>query len=178
MNRKAIYPGSFDPITFGHIDIIERASRIYDKVFVAVAESREKKPLFTLSERIGMVKKATKSIKNVSVEPFCGLSVKYVKNKGCSVIVRGLRMISDFEYEFQMALTNRKLAPDIETIFLMPNESYSYISSKLIKEAAQLGGDMGNFVPSYVKKALVRKLHKKRKRNEQDRIFKRKSQKR
>jgi len=140
MNRKAIYPGSFDPITFGHVDIIERASRIYDKVFVAVAESREKKPLFTLSERISMVKKATKSIKNVSVESFCGLAVKYVRNKDCSVIIRGLRMISDFEYEFQMALTNRKLASDIETIFLCPTKAILIYQANLLKKLYNLEG--------------------------------------
>ncbi len=161
MNRKAIYPGSFDPITYGHIDIIKRASRLYDTVYVAVAHSPDKKLLFTVSERVDMAKKATKGLKNVIVEDFNGLVVDYVRRKKSCVIIRGLRMISDFEYEFQMALTNRKLACDIETIFMMPNENYSYLSSKLIKEAVSLGADVPDFVPDFVEVALRKKLKKK-----------------
>lgn len=160
MNRKAVYPGTFDPITNGHIDIIKRASKLYDTVFVGVAESAEKYPLFTSNERISMIKKATSQFNNVTVESFKGLVVNYVRRKKSCVVIRGLRMISDFEHEFQMALTNRKIAPDIETIFMMPNESYSYLSSKLIKEVAHLGADISNFVPKFVGSALKRKLKK------------------
>ena len=161
MNRKAVYPGSFDPITYGHIDIIKRASRLYDTVYIAVAHSTDKKLLFTVRERVDMVKKATKGLKNIIVEDFNGLVVDYVRRKKSCVIIRGLRMISDFEYEFQMALTNRKLADDVETIFMMPNESYSYLSSKLIKEVVGLGADVSDFVPSFVRDALKKKLKKK-----------------
>lgn len=160
MNRKAVYPGSFDPITNGHIDIIKRASRLYDTVFIAVAHSTDKRLLFSVRERLDMVKKATKSLKNVIVEDFKGLAVDYVRRKKSRVIIRGLRMISDFEYEFQMALTNRKLAGDIETIFMMPHENYSYLSSKLIKEVVGMGADASSFVPPFVQKALRKKLKK------------------
>jgi len=158
MNRKVVYPGTFDPITNGHIDIIKRASKLFDTVYVAIAYSAEKQPLFTVPERIELIRKSTKRISNVVVESFPGLVVDYVRKKKSRVVVRGLRMISDFEYEFQMALTNRKLAGDIETIFMMPNESYSYLSSKLIKETALLGADISSFVPDYVEKALKEKL--------------------
>lgn len=161
MNRKAVYPGSFDPITYGHIDIIKRASRLYDTVYIAVAHSTDKKLLFTVRERVNMAKKATEGLKNVIVEDFNGLVVDYVRRKKSCVIIRGLRMISDFEYEFQMALTNRKLAGDVETIFMMPNESYSYLSSKLIKEAVGLGANVPDFVPDFVENALKKKLKKK-----------------
>jgi len=158
--RKAVYPGSFDPVTYGHIDIIKRAARIFDKVIVAVAHNEEKHPLFTIEERVALLKRATKTIRNVTVDDFGGLVVTYVKKKGIHTIIRGLRMISDFEYEFQMALTNRKLDDSIETIFMMPHESYSYVSSKLIKEAAVLGANLKDFVPSYVEKEILRKIKK------------------
>ncbi|MCK4463840.1 MAG: pantetheine-phosphate adenylyltransferase [Candidatus Omnitrophica bacterium] len=161
MNRKAVYPGSFDPITYGHIDIIKRASRLYDTVYIAVARSAGKELLFTVKERGNMVKKATEGLKNVIVEDFNGLVVDYVCRKKSRVIIRGLRMISDFEYEFQMALTNRKLAGDVETIFMMPNERYSYLSSKLIKEVVDLGANVSDFVPDFVENALKKKLKKK-----------------
>lgn len=161
MNRKAVYPGSFDPITYGHLDIIKRASRLYDTVYIAVAHSTDKKLLFSVTERVNMVKKATKGLKNVIVEDFNGLVVDYARRKKSCVIIRGLRMISDFEYEFQMALTNRKLAGDVETIFMMPNESYSYLSSKLIKEVVGLGADVSDFVPDFVEDTLKKKLKKK-----------------
>ena len=158
MNRKAIYPGSFDPITYGHLDIIERASRIYDKVFIGVAHSKEKKPLFSVKERVDMLKKATKNLKNVTVEDFKGLVIDYAKERKTCVIIRGLRMISDFEFEFQMALTNRELNHNIETIFMMTGDKYSYLSSKLIKETAKLGANIKAFVPDFVEKKLKEKI--------------------
>ena len=161
MCQKAIYPGSFDPITYGHIDIIKRALKIFDEVIVAVANNSSKRPLFSTSERVKMVKQVTKGFDRILVESFDGLVVEYAHKKRIGVIVRGLRMISDFEYEFQMALTNRKLAPDVETIYLMPSESYCYISSKLLKEAAFLGADISNFVPKSIEKKLKVKLKKK-----------------
>lgn len=154
----AVYPGTFDPVTYGHIDIVKRAAKIFDKVIVAVAHNDQKSPLFTSEERVIMVKDAVKSLKNVIVDDFDCLAVDYVKSRGARVMIRGLRMISDFEYEFQMALTNRKLSEGIETIFMMPNESYSYISSKLIKEAASLGADVKKFIPKKVQVLLKKKL--------------------
>ncbi|MDD4957570.1 MAG: pantetheine-phosphate adenylyltransferase [Candidatus Omnitrophica bacterium] len=158
MNRIAVYPGTFDPVTYGHIDVVKRVSSIYDKVYVAVAHSRDKKPLFTVTERMDMLRNAVSAYENVTVEDFDGLVVKYAALRSAKVVVRGLRMISDFEYEFQMALTNRKLAPDIETVFMMPNESYSYLSSKLIKEVARLGADVSSFVPKNVEIKLKEKM--------------------
>ncbi len=160
MTRRAVYPGSFDPITYGHIDLIKRASKIFDEVIVAVAQNPSKPTLFSLSERVEMVKEAIQGISGIKVDKFHGLMVDYVKTKGTNVVIRGLRMISDFEYEFQMALTNRKLAPEIETIFLMPSESYAYFSSKLLKEAAALGADLNNFVPEFIEKKLKSHLKK------------------
>jgi len=163
MNRTAVYPGTFDPITNGHIDIILRASRLYDKVYVAVADSAAKNPLFSVAERVNMLKRATKDVRNVTVESFKGLVVKYVRSRKSRVVIRGLRMISDFEYEFQMALTNRKIDTEIETVFMMPHESYSYLSSKLIKEASFLGADVSSFVPKYVQRAIKDKMKKTKK---------------
>jgi len=157
-SRIAVYPGTFDPVTYGHIDIIKRAAKIYDRVIVAVAHNESKNPLFSVEERVSMLKDSVKPLKNVIVDDFNGLVVDYVKSKGSRVMIRGLRMISDFESEFQMALTNRKLSGDIETIFMMPNESYSYISSKLMKEAAKLGADVKNFIPNKVQVLLKKKL--------------------
>ncbi len=159
-SRIAVYPGTFDPVTYGHIDIIKRAAKIYDKVIVAVAHNEDKNPLFSVKERVSMLKDSVRPLKNVIVDDFTGLVVDYVKSKGSRVMIRGLRMISDFESEFQMALTNRKLSEDIETIFMMPNESYSYISSKLMKEAAKLGADVKNFIPKKVQALLNSKLAK------------------
>ena len=160
MNRSriAVYPGTFDPVTYGHIDIIKRAAKIYDKVIVAVAHNEDKDPLFSVEERVSMLKDSVRPLKNVIVDDFNGLVVDYVRTKGSRVMIRGLRMISDFESEFQMALTNRKLSEDIETIFMMPSESYSYISSKLMKEAARLGADVKNFIPKKVQILLKKKL--------------------
>ena len=161
MNAYAVYPGSFDPVTYGHLDLIKRALTIFDRVTVAIAKNIGKIPLFTLSERVEMMRQATRSLKGVKVEPFDGLVVEYVRRKKAKVVIRGLRMISDFEYEFQMALTNRKLDRGIETIFLMPSENYAYLSSRLIKEAAALGAKVSDFVPPFVEKRLKEKLCRK-----------------
>ena len=158
MKSLVIYPGSFDPVTYGHLDVIERALRFTERLIVAVAYNLEKEPMFTVAERVDMLKKATRHLRGVTVESFKGLSVDYAKSKGAKVMIRGLRMISDFEYEFQMALTNRRFASSVETIFMMPNEDHSYISSKLIKEAASLGANLGSFVPDFVEKAIKAKL--------------------
>jgi pantetheine-phosphate adenylyltransferase len=161
-SKIAIYPGTFDPVTYGHIDLIKRASRIFDKVIVSVAHNKSKGVLFSVAERVSMLEDAVREIKNVEIDHFEGLVVDYVKRSGSRVMIRGLRMLSDFEYEFQMALTNRKLADNIETIFMMPHEDYSYISSKLIKEAASLGADVSNFLPKKTEMALRKKLKKAR----------------
>ncbi|MFA4981949.1 MAG: pantetheine-phosphate adenylyltransferase [Candidatus Omnitrophota bacterium] len=157
--KIAVYPGTFDPVTYGHIDLIRRASKIFDKVIVAVAHNKSKGTLFSVEERVSMIRDAVKVIRNVTVDDFGELAVDYVKKQGSNVMIRGLRMISDFEYEFQMALTNRKLSSDIETIFMMPHEDYSYVSSKLIKEAAGLGANVGSFIPKKVEKALKEKMN-------------------
>ena len=156
--RTAIYPGTFDPVTYGHIDLIKRASKIFDKVIVAVAHNKSKGVFFSVEERVAMLRDAVKGIPNIIIDDFNSLVVEYAKKRGSSVMIRGLRMISDFEYEFQMALTNRKLAGDIETIFMMPHEDYSYVSSKLIKEAAALGADVSEFIPRKAAAALKEKM--------------------
>jgi len=158
MCQRAIYPGTFDPVTYGHIDLIKRAKETFSEVLVAVALNPYKKPLFSLKERVAMLKKATADLKGVEVVEFDGLVVDFARKNKSKVLIRGLRMVSDFEYEFQMALTNRRLASDIETIFLMPQESYSYLSATLLKEAASLGADLSSFVPDFVEKALKEKL--------------------
>jgi pantetheine-phosphate adenylyltransferase len=157
--RKAVYPGSFDPVTYGHIDLIKRALEVFDEVVVAVAHhTGDKRSLFTVAERVDLLRKATKGLEGASVDDFAGLVVDYARKKGASAMVRGIRMLSDFEYEFQMALTNRKMAGDIETIFLMPNEAYSYISSRHVKEVAFLKGDVSPFAPDFVVEAIRRKF--------------------
>jgi pantetheine-phosphate adenylyltransferase len=161
MCQRAIYAGTFDPITYGHLDLIKRAQEIFSETIVAVAHNPQKEPLFSVSERVAMLKKATKGWPGIIVDDFAGLVVDYARKKKAKVLIRGLRMISDFEYEFQMALTNRKIAPEIETIFLMPQESYSYLSSRLLKETAALGADLSSFVPNFVEEALKKKLRKK-----------------
>jgi pantetheine-phosphate adenylyltransferase len=158
MSSLAIYPGTFDPITYGHIDVIERTRHIFPEVIVAVAQTSRKKLLFNVEERMEMVRQATKSIKGVRVETFCGLVVNFAKEKQTNVLIRGLRMISDFEYEFQMALTNRRFDEKIETVFLMPSEKHSFISSTLLKETAALGADISTFVPSFVEQRIKAKL--------------------
>ena len=156
--RIAVYPGTFDPITNGHLDVIERGLKLFDGLIVAIAESQTKEPLFTVGERIRMVKESVKKYKKVNVESFDCLLIDYLHKKKAHIIVRGLRVISDFEYEFQMALTNRKLAPDIETVFMMTAEDYSYLSSRFIKEIARLGGRFDCFVPPHVAKMLKEKF--------------------
>ncbi|MDD5655253.1 MAG: pantetheine-phosphate adenylyltransferase [Candidatus Omnitrophica bacterium] len=145
-------------MTYGHLDIIKRAREIFEEVIVVVAQKPNKDTLFTFKERLEFIKRAVSGLDNVSVEGFSGLTIDYAAKKKVKVLIRGLRMISDFEYEFQMALTNRKLSAEVETIFLMPHESYSYLSSKLIKEAASLGANLSPFVPDFVEKALKKKL--------------------
>lgn len=158
MSRRAIYPGTFDPCTFGHLDIIKRAREIFPEVIVAVAHNPQKKPLFSVKERVAMLRKATRGMTGVRVADFNGLSVKFAAQNKVNVLIRGVRMLSDYEYEFQMALTNRKLAPRVETIFLMPQETFSYISSKLLKEGAALGADLSAFVPGFIAAALKKKI--------------------
>jgi len=157
-NRRAVYPGSFDPVTYGHIDVIRRALMLFEEVFVVVAENEEKTPFFTVSERLEAMKRAVGRWKGVRVENFDGLTVEYAKRKRAHSIIRGLRATSDFDYEFQLALTNRELSKDIDTIFLMPSETHFYLSSKLIKEIAARGGDISSFVPSFVARTMREKL--------------------
>lgn len=159
MCQKAIYPGSFDPVTYGHIDLIQRAQKIFETVIVAVAHNSQKKPLFSIKERVDMLKKATDGMDGIIIEDFDSLVVDYARKHNIGVIIRGLRMVSDFEYEFQMALTNRKLSSDVETIFLMPSEQYSYFSSRLLKETALLGADLSSFLPKDVERRLKEKLN-------------------
>jgi pantetheine-phosphate adenylyltransferase len=162
MNEKiAVYPGSFDPITNGHLDIIERASRLFDKVIVTIAINPNKTPLFSEEERRDMILKTTSHIKNAEVDSFQGLLVRYAEQKNANVIVRGLRAISDFEYEFQMSLTNTKLNPDITTIFLMPNEKFSYLNSSLVRELASYNANVKEFLPGIVYQKLKAKFKKK-----------------
>lgn len=156
--RTAIYPGSFDPLTNGHLDVLERAARLFDRVIVAIARSESKNPLFTLDERLALMKPVIARIKNVKADVFDGLLVEYAAKQKAQAIVRGLRAVSDFEFEFQMALMNRKLAENIETIFMMPRETYTFLSSRIVKEIARLGGDVSPFVPPHVVVALQKKL--------------------
>lgn len=163
MMKKAVYPGTFDPLTMGHVNIIERAIRIFDKVIVAVAVDTFKKTLFTSEERTKMVKETFKNNTKVEVEAFEGLLAEYVKRKKASVILRGLRTVEDFEYELQMSLANKKLYPECETMFMMTEGEYSYYSSSLIKEIAFLGGNVGKMVPSPVKRMLDKKFKRRKK---------------
>ena len=156
--RTVIYPGSFDPLTNGHLDVIQRAAKLFDRVIVAVAENEGKNPLFTLDERMALVKKSVAHLPHVEADAFDGLLVEYVAAKKAQAIVRGLRAVSDFEFEFQLALMNRKLNENIETIFMMPKDTYTFLSSRIVKEIARLGGDVGVFVPAHVQAALLKKL--------------------
>jgi pantetheine-phosphate adenylyltransferase len=158
MKRTAIYPGSFDPLTNGHLDVVRRAARLFDHVIVAVAENESKHPLFTLDERVAQVRKAVAKLPNVQADSFGGLLVDYVAAQKAQAIVRGLRAVSDFEFEFQLALMNRKLDENIETIFMMPKDTYTFLSSRIVKEIARLGGDVRAFVPPHVGAALRQKL--------------------
>ncbi len=156
--RTVIYPGSFDPVTNGHLDIIHRAARLFDKVIVAVASNENKQPLFTLQERVDLAGVAVKDIPNVEIDSFDGLLVSYVKQREGQAILRGLRAVSDFEFEFQLALMNRKLDEKIETIFMMPKDTYTFLSSRMVKEIARLGGDVGAFVPALVESTLKKRF--------------------
>ncbi len=156
--KRAIYPGSFDPITLGHLDVIERALRLFDEVIVAAAPSEGKQPLFTVTERIELIQASLPGEDRLKVKQLDGLLVDFVKAEEAQVVIRGLRAVSDFEFEFQMALMNRRLAPEVETIFLMPKEDYSYISSRIVKEVARLGGDISGVVSAPVSEALRQKM--------------------
>ena len=162
MKRTAIYPGSFDPLTNGHLDVIQRAAKLFDHVIVAVAENESKQPLFTLAERVALVKQAVTKLPNVETDSFSTLLVEYVAAQKAQAIVRGLRAVSDFEFEFQLALMNRKLNENVETIFMMPKDTYTFLSSRIVKEIARLGGDVSQFVPSHVQTALLKKLKPKK----------------
>ena len=156
--RRAIYPGSFDPVTNGHLDVIERARKLFDEVIVAVAHNDEKQPLFSLKERLDLLRETAGKIDNVRIVKFKGLLVDFAQAQKAGAIIRGLRAVSDFEFEFQMALMNRKLDAAVETIFLMPKEEYTYLSSRIVKEIARLGGNISSFVPTCVAKVLNRKF--------------------
>lgn len=158
--RTVIYPGSFDPLTNGHLDLIQRAINLFDHVIVAVAKNESKSPLFSLAERLELVRVATKTMPKVTADAFDGLLVEYVEKRGGQAIIRGLRAVSDFEFEFQLALMNRKLNERVETIFMMPKDTYTFLSSRIIKEIARLGGDVSAFVPPHVREALVSKVTK------------------
>ena len=158
--RTVIYPGSFDPITNGHLDLIQRATKLFDQVIVAVAKNESKAPLFTLSERLELVAQSIQHLPNVSADSFDGLLVDYVEQRSGQAVIRGLRAVSDFEFEFQLALMNRKLNERVETIFMMPKDTYTFLSSRIVKEIARLGGDVSAFLPSQVREALVKKLKK------------------
>lgn len=156
--RKAIYAGTFDPLTLGHLDLIERAAEIFDEVILAVAVQTAKQTLFDVEDRVAFTREAVQHIANVQVDSFDGLLVEFARSQGVSVLIRGIRAYSDFESEFQMALTNRKLAPEIETLFMMPKENHSYVSSSTVKQVARAGGDIACFVPPSVQRALTAKL--------------------
>ena len=158
---RAIYPGSFDPLTFGHLDIVERSARLFDEVIVAILTNSQKAPMFTVEERIEIMNEILKPrFRHVEVDVFHGLLVDYARQKKAQVIVRGIRAVTDYEYEFQMALMNRRLTPDIETVFMMPAENYSYLSSRLVKEIAELGGSVTGLVPDIVEGRLKQRFKK------------------
>ena len=156
--RTAIYPGSFDPLTNGHLDIVHRAAKLFDHVVMAVAKNEDKHPLFTLDERFALVKQAVQNVPGVEADAFDGLLINYVVSRKAQAVIRGLRAVSDFEFEFQLALMNRKLNENIETIFMMPKDTYTFLSSRIVKEIARLGGDVSGFVPPHVRTALEKKF--------------------
>jgi pantetheine-phosphate adenylyltransferase len=156
--RTVIYPGSFDPITNGHLDLIERAAKLFDQVIVALARNESKAPLFDVEERLALVREVIAPFRNVSADSFDGLLVNYVEKRSGQAVIRGLRAVSDFEFEFQLALMNRKLNERVETIFMMPKDTYTFLSSRIVKEIARLGGDVSAFVPRVVRAALMKKL--------------------
>jgi pantetheine-phosphate adenylyltransferase len=157
--RTVIYPGSFDPLTNGHLDVVQRATKLFDRVIVAVARSASKNPFFTLDERLEMVTRAVQNMAHVEADAFDGLLIDYVERRSAQAVIRGLRAVSDFEFEFQLALMNRKLNERIETIFMMPKDTYTFLSSRIVKEIASLGGDVSAFVPAHVRTALAEKLN-------------------
>ena len=161
--RTAIYPGSFDPLTNGHLDVIQRAAKLFDRVIVAVAQNDSKQPLFTLAERLALVKAAIKHFPHVEADSFDGLLIEYAARQKAQAVVRGLRAVSDFEFEFQLALMNRKLNENVEAIFMMPKDTYTFLSSRIVKEIARLGGDVSSFVPPHVQTALIKKLKPRKK---------------
>jgi pantetheine-phosphate adenylyltransferase len=154
MPVKALYPGTFDPPTNGHVDLIQRGARIFDELVVAILVNPVKNPLFTVEERVEMLKEATRTLGNVSIATFDGLMVEFARQQGASVVLRGIRAISDYEYEFQMALMNRRLAPEVETVFLQPAGRYSFVSSRMVKEVFSVNGDVSGLVPANVLKRL------------------------
>ena len=158
--KTAVYPGTFDPVTYGHLDVILRASKLFDCVIVGVLHNSSKSPLFSVEERVNILEKATKDIPNVIIKPFDGLSVNFARENHAQVIVRGLRAVTDFEYELQMAQTNRVLAPDVDTIFLTTSLEYAYLSSTTVKEVASFGGDISKFLPPYVAEKVKERLGK------------------
>jgi len=166
--KIAVYPGSFDPFTRGHVDILERSSKLFDRIIVAVVANVNKKSLFTLEERVEMIKEATKHVPNVEVDWFSGLVVNYVKQKGACAIIRGLRTVADFEYEMQMAMMNRHLLPEVDTVFIMSSSAYYYISSSGVKEAALLGGSIDGLVPPNVEERVKQRLAELRKKAQDD----------
>jgi len=160
MSVTALYPGTFDPPTNGHVDLIQRGAKLFDHLTVAILNNREKNPLFTVEERVEMLKEVTGAIENVSVATFDGLMVEFARKQGASAVLRGIRAISDYEYEFQMALMNRRLAPEIETVFLQPAGRYSFVSSRMVKEVFSLGGDVTGLLPPNVLKRLRDRINK------------------
>jgi pantetheine-phosphate adenylyltransferase len=160
--RTAVYPGSFDPITNGHLDVIQRAAKLFDRVIVAVAKNESKNPFFSMTQRQDLCARSVAHLPNVTVDSFTGLLVEYVERMKGDAVVRGLRAVSDFEFEFQLALMNRKLNERVETIFMMPKDTYTFISSRLVKEIARLGGDVSSFVPGVVQEALANRLNLKK----------------
>jgi len=156
--KTAVYPGSFDPVTKGHVDVIERALKIFDKVVIAIGDNPEKKPLFSTDERIEMLKESTKHLKNIEIDKIEGLLLNYVKSKDTNIILRGLRAVSDFEFEFQRALMNREIDGDIETVFIMTKDKYVYLNSSIVKEIAMFKGNVKPFVPEIVEKRLAEKF--------------------
>ena len=158
MGHIAVYPGTFDPITLGHEDQVRRAARLFDRVILAVADSRAKRPFFTLDERVDMAREVLRDVPNIEVTGFSGLLMKFVQDRGARVIVRGLRAVSDFEYEFQLAGMNRGLYPEVETVFLTPGERFMFISATIVREISVLGGDVGKFVPAVVARRLAAKI--------------------
>ena len=155
---KAIYPGSFDPITYGHVDIVKRATKIFDEITIVLMNNPRKNPLFSINERFEMIKESVKDIENVDVKIHKGLLVQYVKSSSAKVVIRGLRALEDFEYEFEMALTNRQMCPELEMAYLMTDLKYLFVSSSMVKEIAQFGGELKKWVPPTVEKALQKKF--------------------